>query len=56
MNYKKGDIIIDISNNKVYTIKYLIGSTIVVASGKGYDMPIPYKYILPHSSLIKELM
>jgi hypothetical protein len=57
MNYKKGDTVIYLGDDKLYTIKYIIGdSLIVVYTDKGYDMPLNIKYIVPYSPLMEELI
>lgn len=56
MSYNEGDEIIDLEDGKKYIIKYILGYTIVVSSGKGYDMPLHIKNIVPYSSLMEELI
>jgi hypothetical protein len=56
VKYKKGDKIIDLVSGVAYSIKYILGSSVVVESGKGYDMPIRFEWIVLHSSLMEELL
>jgi hypothetical protein len=56
MSYKKGDTIISLRDDELYTIKYLMYNFVIVSSGKGYDMPLRYNEFVPYSTLMEELI
>jgi hypothetical protein len=56
MKYQKGDKIIDLLEGKSYVVKYVLNSSVVVCSGKGYDMPLRFEWIVPCSTIMEELI